>query len=246
MKPNGDDNEASQIKVERYDRLQSRYLITGDFAALQEMNTEYPIETRTLIEKILQIGDVSDHKINEKFLRFYQDSTLQTIINDAESEYANMDDINRTLTDAFGRLKEWIPDLPLPRVYAQIGSLDQSIVIGDKVIGISLDKYMGAKYPIYQRFGYSTEQLKTMGRSNIVPDAACFYLLSLYPMENYDSRSQLEKDLHMGKVMWVVNHAVDGSPFTTDFVKMVDRYMKHHPNITIRQLLQSDDYSAIK
>ena len=38
LKPN--DNVQSKIEVVRYDRLQSRYLTTGDFSALQEMNTE--------------------------------------------------------------------------------------------------------------------------------------------------------------------------------------------------------------
>lgn len=64
LKPNDDDNDASHVRIERYDRLESRYLITGDFSALQQMNTEFPIETRTLVEKMLQIGEVSDHDIN--------------------------------------------------------------------------------------------------------------------------------------------------------------------------------------
>lgn len=245
LKPNGDEHDVAHIKVERYDRLQSRYLITGDFSALQQMNTEYPIETRTLVEKMLQIGEVADHDINEKFLRFYQDSTLQTIINDAGSEYANMDDINKQLEKTFAQLKEWLPDMPIPRVYAQIGALDQSIVVGEKMIGISLDKYMGAKYPIYQRYDYTAEQLRTMGRNFIVPDCASFYLLSLYPMANYDSRSQLEKDLHMGKVMWVVNKAMGKAAFNTEYVKTVGRYMKKHPELTVADLLESDDYSQI-
>ena len=42
LKPN--DNAQNKIEVVRYDRLQSRYLTTGDFSALQEMNTEYAIE----------------------------------------------------------------------------------------------------------------------------------------------------------------------------------------------------------
>ncbi len=245
LKPNGDEHDAAHIKVERYDRLQSRYLITGDFSALQQMNTEYPIETRTLVEKMLQIGEVADHDINEKFLRFYQDSTLQTIINDAGSEYANMDDINKQLEKTFAQLKEWLPDMPIPRVYAQIGALDQSIVVGEKMIGISLDKYMGAKYPIYQRYDYTAEQLRTMGRNFIVPDCASFYLLSLYPMTNYDNRTQLEKDLHMGKVMWVVNKAMGKETFNTEYVKTVGRYMKKHPELTVAELLESDDYSQI-
>ena len=102
---------------------------------------------------------------------------------------------------------------------------------------------MGAKYPIYQRYNYSNEQLRTMGRNYIVPDCATFYLLSLYPMQNYDSRTQLEKDLHMGKVMWVVNKAMHKRMFSTDYVDAVDRYMSAHPTTTVTELLQSDDYS---
>ena len=56
LKPN--DNAQSKIEVVRYDRLQSRYLTTGDFSALQEINTEYAIETPTLIENVLKIGAV--------------------------------------------------------------------------------------------------------------------------------------------------------------------------------------------
>lgn len=246
LKPNEDDDDAAHIKVERYDRLQSRYLVTGDFSALQQMNTEYPIATRTLVEKMLQIGTVSEHDINEKFLRFYQDSTLRGIIGDAGVEYANMDDINQQLRKSFTRLKEWLPDLPIPRVYAQIGALNQSVVVGDKLIGISLDKYMGSKYPVYSRFGYSREQLRTMERSYIVPDCLSFYLVSIYPMENYDSRSQDEKDLHMGKVMWVVNKAMGTRMFKEECVRVVDRYMLNHPTVTVAQLLESDDYGEMK
>lgn len=246
LRPNEDEDDASRIKVERYDRLQSRYVITRDFSALQEMNTEYPIQTRTLVEKMLQIGEVSDHDINEKFLRFYQDTTLQHIISDAEAEYANMDDVNKGLEQAFGRLKEWMPELPLPRVYAQLGALDQSIVVGDRMIGISLDKYMGSRYPVYQRYGYTDEQLSSMTRSYIVPDCVTFYLLSLYPMPGYEQRSQLERDLHMGKVMWVANKAIGREVFDTDYVGMVDRYMHKHRDVTVAQLLESDDYAGMR
>ena len=133
-----------EIAVDRYDRIQSLYLTTGDFSALQQMNTAYPIQTRTLIEDVLRIGKVNETDINMKFLRFYQDSTLQMLINEAEQQYANMDDINQELTNAFQYLLQQIPNLEIPVVYAQIGSLDQSIIVGNGQIGICLDKYLGA------------------------------------------------------------------------------------------------------
>ena len=129
-------DDTLEITIQRYDRIESLYLTTGDFSALQQMSTDYPNETRTLIEDVLGLGDVSDPQINSKLLRFYQDSTLQTVISDAEVQYANMSDLNTQLTEAFHTLKTWIPDIKIPMVYAQICALDHSIVVGDGSVGI--------------------------------------------------------------------------------------------------------------
>ena len=56
----------------------------------------------------------------------------------------------------------------------------------------------------------------------------------------------MEKDLHMGKVMWVVNKATGMKMFNTDFVKMVDRYMHRHHKVTVSELLECDNYSKFK
>lgn len=245
LKPNDDGDEISQIEVRRYDRLESRYLTTGDFSALQQMNIDYPIETRTLVEKMLRLGEVSEQDISHKFLRFYQDSLLQTLISDAEAEYANMDDINQQFRDAFGNLSQMLPNMPLPKIYAQIGALDQSIVVGDKLIGISLDKYMGCNYSLYLKY-YTAEQRKSMRRSYVVPDALLFYILSLYPMENFDRRSQQDRDLHVGKVMWVVNKCLDKHFFDTPYTKVVQHYMCKNKNLSFYDLLSADDYTDLK
>ncbi len=241
----GEANMANNFEVKRYDRLESRYLTTGDFSALQQMNTDYPIETRTLIEKMLQLGTITDPTISNSFLLFYQDTTLQELIADAEAEFADMSDINASLKCAFERLQKWLPAIHLPSVYAQIGALDQSIVVGDNSIGISLDKYMGEEYPLYKRF-YSQQQRATMTRSHIVPDCITFYLLSLYPMHGFDHCPQLERDLHMGKIMWATNKAIGREVFSTPYVQTIASYMKHNPNVTVQQLLETNDDTAIK
>lgn len=238
IKPNeeGGDN-AERIEVQRYDRLQSRYLTTGDFSALQQMNIEYPMQTRTLVEDVLQLGEVNDPEINSRFLNFYQDTILQSLIADAEMQYACMNDINSQFASAFRRLSKMLPGLQRPLVYSQIGALDQSIVIGDNSIGISLDKYLGADYALYKRY-YTPQQRHSMQRSYIVPDALSFYILSKYPLANHDTKNQTERDLHMGKVMWVVNKAIGKKAFNTKFVDHVDVYMRQHPRMPIEQLLK--------
>ena len=243
LKPFEEESE-HRMEVFRYDRLESQYLTTGDFSALQQMSTEYPMETRTLIEDILHIGEVNDPQINKKFLTFFQDSTLQMIVSDAESQYANMDDINQQLNKAFFNLKGRLPDMPLPQVYAQIGALDQSIVIGNQSIGISLDKYLGEDYPLYKKF-YSASQLKAMSRRYIVPDCLGFYLLSLYPMPDFEQRSQIDRDLHIGKIMWVCNQALEYKFFRSKYINMVDNYMKRNKDLTLDSLLRNNDHQPI-
>lgn len=237
-----DDKQEVRVAVERYDRIQSLYLTTGDFSALQQMNTVYPQQTRTLIEDVLKIGHVNDSEINLKFLAFYQDSTLQTLLAEAEQQYANMDDINQGLTDAFARLQEMIPGIEVPLIYAQIGSLDQSVIVGNGLLGISLDKYLGKDYPLYLRedYGYTEEQRQVMTRQNIVPDCIGFYLLSLFPMPSEYAQSQLGRDMHIGKVQWVVNQAMNETVFNTLYTRNVGHYMKSHPDVTTTELLQKN------
>ncbi|MCR4852583.1 MAG: gliding motility protein GldB [Prevotella sp.] len=243
LKPNADEEEAL-VKVKRYDRIESLYLTTGDFSALQQMETDYPMETRTLIENVLKLGTVNDHEINNRFLAFFQNPKLQTIISDAEAQYANMDDINQQLQQAFKKLCEQVPGFPIPEIYSQITALDQSIIIGDGTVGISLDKYLGQDYELYKEY-YNDQQRVSMNRKNIVPDCISFYLISLYPMHDFEARTQEERDIHMGKMMWVTNYAIGKRFFNSDYVKKIDTYMMRHPSMTIEQLLKMNDYSGM-
>lgn len=238
LKPNTADVEDETIIIDRYDRIESQYLSTGDFAALQQMNTTYPRQTRMLIEDMLRIGKVDDPDINVKFLRFFQDSTLQALLVDVQEKYADMDDISEELTDAFSQLKEKLPSMEIPDVYTQVGSFDQSVVVDNHSLGISLDKYLGADYPFYQR-NYTEQQRSMMVRQMIVPDCLAFYILSMYPMPRDLALTQEGRDLHMGRIQWVVNHVMKRKIFNSVHVATVDHLMTQHKEMTIDQLLST-------
>lgn len=248
MKWQQTDDEAAQhvLEISRYDRLEYRYLTTGDFSALQTMNTEYPMETRTLIENVLQIGEATDPGINHTLLKFYQDTTLQTIIADAEARYASLDTLNEQLNAAFTRLQKALPDLQVPMVYAQLTALDQSIVVGDHSVGISLDKYLGSDYPLYQRYGFNEQQRQQMSSEYILPDLLTYYLISLYPPRQMESQTQRERDLYIAKIQWVANKAMAADFFQSAAVATIDRYMRCHPKTSYQQLLQLADHREIK
>ena len=239
LKPSTADVEDETITIDRYDRVESQYLSTGDYAALQQMNTTYPQETRMLIEDMLRIGKVDDPDINVKFLRFFQDSTLQALLNDVQEQYAEMDDISEDLSDAFSRLKEELPSIEIPHVYTQVGSFDQSVVVDNHSLGISLDKYLGADYPFYLQ-NYTEQQRSMMVRQMIVPDCLAFYILSLYPVPHDLALTQEGRNLYMGKIQWVVNHVMNREIFKGAQVDTVNHLMTVHKEMTVEQLLSSN------
>lgn len=194
--------EVEDIKVHRFDKLQDEYFTKNSFSALQKMSTGYPQETRFLIEDVLAIGSVSDDNINLKMREYYSDTLLQRLCKDALAMYADMSSLEAEFTQGFRRLKEELPQIVVPRIYAQLSALNQSVIVGDSILGFSIDKYMGAEYPLYDHF-YHPYQCRSMSPERIVPDCFIYYLLSEYPFPWEWHRSLLDHILHRGKIHWV-------------------------------------------
>lgn len=225
----GSDHDAF---VARYDRLEALYLLSGDISALQQMQTLYPRQTRRLIEDVLQLGTVDEANINARFYAYFQDTTLQQLIEEVGRQYGEMEKLDKQLSDAFKRLCQIIPDVEMPVIYTQIGSLDQSIVVDDGMVGISLDKYLGADYPSYTKYGYSEEQRSMMTRDYIVPDCLGFYLLSIYPSQADSLRQQ-----HMGRIQLTVNQVLQRPVFSNEHVLQAKQHLKD-AHISFKELLE--------
>lgn len=201
-----DDSFQNPVKVFRYDRLQYEATVLNSVAALQKMSIDCPQATKLLIEDVLSIGSVSDPDINEQLCAFYSDTLLVGLMEDVQEEFKDLSDIEAELTKGFRNLKREIPAIPVPRIYSQISALNQSVVVGDSLLGFSLDKYMGQDYPLYKRYYYSFQR-RWMVPERIVPDCFTFYLLSLSPFPWEEGhRTLFDFMMYRGKIVWVVEH----------------------------------------
>ena len=51
------------VHIDRFDRLLDEYVSLGSYSALQRMNTNYPQQTKHLIEDVLQLGHIEESDI---------------------------------------------------------------------------------------------------------------------------------------------------------------------------------------
>lgn len=194
------------IEFARFDRAMEDYLTTGNFASWQKLTTDYPHETQALVEDVLHLGSVESEYIGDTLRTYYSDTTLVKLRADVGRQFANMAVYERELSQAFHHLNAECPDFVVPHVYTQNGALNQSIVVGDSVLGISLDKYLGAAYPAYGKYFYENQRV-TMEPQRIVQDCLNFYLAQQYilpQMKKMPHPTLLEMMLHQGKIAWVV------------------------------------------
>lgn len=196
-------NEENGISVIRYDKLLNEYVRSNSFSALQKMNMEYRQPTKILIEEVLGLGQVSDDTISQKLKSFYSDTTLLRLMADVEIRFPNLDQVEKGLTEGFEKLKKEVPEIQIPLVYSQISAFNESVILSDSLLGISLDKYMGEDYPLYRRFYYDY-QCRSMRPDRIVPDCFVFYLMSKYAFPFQEGSCLLDRMLHVGKINYAV------------------------------------------
>ena len=197
-----------KVEIHRYDRLQFEASVMNSVTALQKMNMDFPNATKILIEDILVLGTVDGDKINDRLCKYYSDSSLVNLMLDVEEKYKNLTIYEDELTDAFKVLKKEIPSFVVPAVYSQISALNQSIVVSDSLLGISLDKYMGEDYPLYKKYYYNYQR-KSMSPDRIIPDCISFYLSSLYPFAWEDGhRTLFDVMMYKAKISWITERVM--------------------------------------
>lgn len=192
-------------RIYRYDRLVDEFVSLNSFSALQRMNTEYPASTRLLIEEVLTIGSVEDAHIERRLRDYFLDSTMQVLLQDVHKKYANLSVEEKEIFSVFNQIKSVDSTFRIPLVYTQISGLNQSIVVGDSILGISLDKYLGSDYPLYKKYFYDWQYQK-MNRNNLVPDALYFYLSHEYPLIDGEVHTLLDYMVDYGKLHWIIAH----------------------------------------
>lgn len=202
-------HEKNRIEIYRYDRLQYEASLSNSVAAIQKMKIESPQATKILIEDVLGLGTVNSPNVSERIRDYYKDTVLIQVMNDVSERYKDLSRLEEDFTKAFHRLKKRLPDLVVPKIYTQISALNQSVVVGDSLLGISLDKYLGEDYPIYKRYYYAFQR-KTMNPERILPDCLTFYLVSQYPFTwEWKHRTLFDVMMYRGKIAWTVEKALD-------------------------------------
>lgn len=116
--------------------------------------------------------------------------------------YPDIRDLEDGLQQAFRHYLYYFPGRQIPSVYTCITGFNNSIIVADSILGISLDKYLGSDCEYYKMLGIYNYQTLKMGSRNILPDCMYAWAFTEWNFEemDYGSENVFANIIHEGKL----------------------------------------------
>lgn len=143
--------------------------------------------------------------INDKYMQRLNDSV--------QNAYPDMRDVEADVKKAFQYYKYYFPDSALPQVYTYIAPFVYQIVLGDHVLGIELNMFLGKNFSYYGSFATNLPQyiLYRFGRENI--PVSIMRMLADGSVASLGAEASLLDDmLYEGKIMYYLDLVLPDVP----------------------------------
>ena len=170
--------------------------ITDEITKIKE---EYGDFFELYTQQILRIGNSNSPMFNENFKKFITDYNIYKSYEKVENVFQNVDNLEEELSQAFSYYKYYFPDKTIPNIYTVITGYNQSIIIDENIIAISLEKYLGKNCEFYDWLMVSNYLRLNMQPNMIVPD--CMKAWAITEYEFNDSINDLINNIiYNGKI----------------------------------------------
>lgn len=191
-----------EMKIERFDK---------DFWALKESKNQkadlqaifekYPDFAPLYFAHIVTFGE-NFEEISEELPAFFADTAVIELYTDALKTYENVNDLEKQLTDAFRRGNYFFPKLPIPKILMHVSGLNQSVVVSENLISISIDNYLGEKYSLYEQQHVYNYLAQNMRREKVASDYIIVWLSNEFPYFSEQDRL-LDEMIYKGKILYI-------------------------------------------
>jgi hypothetical protein len=157
-----------------------------------------------LFSYVINTGNINESSFGDFLLRFCSDKQNNEVYTLTMKKYPDVGAIESGLIDAFRHYRYYFPNKPVPGVFTCITGFNNSIITGDSLLGISLDRYLGADCEYYPRLNIYKYISDRMTFRYIVPDCIYGWGSSEWDFSalNYPADNLLAEIIHDGKLKY--------------------------------------------
>ncbi len=157
-----------------------------------------------LFSYVINTGNVNDSSFSDSLVRFCTDKTNNEVYSSVIQHYPDIELIKKEMEDAFSHYLCYFPGGKIPAVFTCITGFNNSIIVGDSALGVSLDKYLGKDCKYYPRLEIYKYIAARMNSWNIVPDCIFGWGSTEWNFNEvkYSADNVLAEIIHEGKLKY--------------------------------------------
>lgn len=243
--------QALNLRINRFEVDLFSMPIDSIAGAIPSLKAKYGPFLDIFTNKIINIGNSTRPDFAKNLKSFITDRYMYLTYKKVMEVYPNFNEQSAEIENAFTNYKELFPDKTIPHFYTLISGYNQSVVTADTILGVSLDKYLGANCEYYSNLGLPLYQRRVMSKEYLATDALRGWCYSEF-LFNDSSENVLTNLLYEGKMIYLMKELFPETHDTIIFgfndkqLKWCNNNIKEMWTFLVeRKLVFSTDYMTI-
>jgi hypothetical protein len=198
------------IHIERLDRDLFAMAPDSNSNFHLKLYAQYGSFYKDYVERVLQVGPVEDQRIPIALTGFVLDPDWSRVQAHADSVLGEMTTEEAEFRLAFGRLKNFFPDEPVPRIVAFNSGFNYGLIPTDSVLGIGVEWFTSKDHEVVKLLPPETfpQYMKDRMRPELLVPSAMKAWLLVHHTKDTRGQDVLTNLVEMGKTMYLLDAAL--------------------------------------
>jgi hypothetical protein len=160
---------------------------------------------------IIGIGNPGEEGFSDYLSSFLTDKMVTEVKQRVDEVFPNTNELNLELTKAFKRVRYHFPNQKIPAIYGFVSGFNNSIVLGDSIVGIGFDRYLGRSCAYYPKLGIHNYLSYNMHPQKIPSDVMRTFALGEFPY-NDSINNLINNMIYEGMLMYYTKQMLPNQP----------------------------------
>jgi hypothetical protein len=201
-----------EVEIRRFD--QELYGLKGQLtdSSLASLKQAYGDFFKLYVEQLVAVAGERDPELHLELSNFLNDPYIDTVYRETLTAYAQINDVEKELSDAFSYFYYFFPKAQPYEVVAFVSGFQFKNALSDSALLLGLDLHLGSDYKYYPEVSYLTQYLlPRLSRPYLVPDAMKLMVEDLLPPAQA-STNVLSGLITAGKVQYALKSILPSCP----------------------------------
>ena len=168
---------------------------------------------------VINIGEPGSAGWADKLVLFSGDRTNREVYRSVMDIFSSVSWLEERLSSAWSHYLHHFPDSVVPEVFTCITGFNNSIIVGNNILGISLDRYLGSESRYYSMLGVYNYERRFMIPEKIPSDCMYAWASATWDVSDLqdEAPSLLSAMVNEGKMLYFTKSMLPVEPDTLIF-----------------------------